>query len=274
MKGLLIDGVHHIVPGCNIIAPGEEPWVYLNKRDCQDRINKPQQAILHKTIADDPEDILPGAGPSKACGGAQYTAEYWAGDPTPGGAHLITGFDGTSACLADISKVEAYHGNQANHLSYGHEMKELVGGGIYQATLDAAVRITLYATSALGIQWQCPSRYVNDVVLKRFVDGGTTLIGIFGHRDITTRRNKYDPGERVFEMLRAAGVESFDFQAGQDRDVWSVRQEWLREEGYYKGQIDGIPGPRTTAALKAIGYPDGIYARAKELPERPPAPRF
>jgi hypothetical protein len=80
------------------------------------------------------------------------------------------------------------------------------------------------------------------------------MVGIFGHRDNTERRGRWDPGEVVFQMLAARGVEQFDFAAGEDLEVWAKRQ---RELGI---TADGVPGPGTVAALKAAGYVDGIWA--------------
>jgi len=268
VSGLLIDGELVPVPGVEIISPREAAWAHLNAGDGIPRSRRPQQAILHKTIADDPEHELLGAGKR---GGDEIVAEMWANDPKHSGAHLVTGWDGRTSCLEDLVRFEAWHGNQANALSYGHEMKEVVGGGVYRATLDAAIAITLVATSAIGIQWQTPKAYIGRP-LARFADGGRNLVGIFGHRDVTTSRNRWDPGEIVFARLRAAGVEAFDFEAREDLEVWGNRQRWLAREGHYDGAIDGIPGPKTTAALKAIGYPDGIMARWRELAELPPMP--
>lgn len=272
MPGLHIGGKVVQVPGVNVISPDEEKWVYLGTDDAIPRKSIPQQAIIHKTIADDPEKVISGAGPAKRAGGAQDTAERWARDPKHSGAQLITGFDGTTACLEDIVKMCAWHGNEANHRSYGHEIKEVFGGGVYQASLDATVAVTEVCLFEIGIQRQVPHKYIPNKPLKRFEDGGSTLFGVFGHRDITTDRNYWDPGDVIFAMLRAKGYESFDFAARQDIDVWSRRQEWLASEGYYKGIIDGLPGQATRKALLALGYPGGIFTLWRTLAEQPPLP--
>jgi murein DD-endopeptidase MepM/ murein hydrolase activator NlpD len=36
-----------------------------------------------------------------------------------------------------------------------------------------------------------------------------------------------------------------------DRATWRALQVWLQGEGYYKGRIDGVPGPMTYRALQA-----------------------
>lgn len=272
MSGLLIDGRLVPVPGYEIISPNETPWAHLSAEDGRVRSNRPQQAILHKTIADNPEVVLAGRGPH---GGDEDVARMWAKDPRSSAAQNVTACDGRTVCLADLARVSSWHdGNyQSNLLAYGHEMKEVKGGGVYQATLDACLEITLVATALLGIQWQCPIRYVDNKPLRRFANGGRDLVGIFGHRDVSDSRNRWDPGDAIFEMLRHRGVEAFDFAAREDIDVWGERQEWLAGLGYYKGGIDGVPGPKTTAALKQAGFPGGIWARQLEavevLPHKP-----
>lgn len=270
MPGLLINGQLVQVEGVQTLSPNETPWAHLSREDFTTRTNRPQMAILHKTIADDPEHALPGDPPTAGAGGAEYTAEAWQQDPRSSGAQLITGHTGITVCLADLSKTCAWHGNQANLLSYGHELKEVKGGGYYPAAMRAMVAVTLRATRTLGIQWQCPKTYTGP--LTRFRNGGSNLVGIFGHRDITPQRGRWDPGEDVFHALEQLHVEPFDFAAGEDLDVWASRQRWLASLGFYHGGIDGIPGPATTAALRAAGFPNGIFAAWRELAERPPLP--
>lgn len=259
MSGLLIDGELVLVPGVTIINPTDAAWSHLSPGDCRPRRNRPQQIILHKTIADDPEKVLEGTGKP---GGAERTAEYWAGDPQHSGAHLVTGDDGVVACLADLVQIEAYHATVSNAYSIGYETRELPGGGVYEAALAATIAVTLAIVEHLGIQLQMPSSYNGHPIKRMAVDGGRDMIGVFGHRNNTESRGRWDPGDVLFDMLRAHGAESFDFDKGQDKIVWAKRQEDLVAKGY-KLIVDGIPGPATTAALKAEGYRGGIYALGK-----------
>ena len=111
MSGLLIDGKLVPVPGVEIISPNDTKWAHLNAGDGVQRHHRPQQAILHKTIADDPEYVIPGIGPA---GGDEVVAEMWDHDPKHSGAHLVTSCNGRTACLADLVRFEAWHGNWAN----------------------------------------------------------------------------------------------------------------------------------------------------------------
>lgn len=262
MTGLLINGAIVPVMGIMVVGPHYTKWAHLSAGDGQPRTTWPQQIILHKTLADDPERVLTGRGPG---GHPQRTAEYWDRDPQHSGAHLVV--DGNIiACLADLVLFEAYHANQANRFSVGIEHCEEPGGGIYEGVLDNGIELVKTAAPALGIQMQIPRAY-SGKPLERFADGGRTLIGIFGHRDVTDRRGRWDPGEELFWRLVAAGAERFDFAAGEDRDVWSKRQRWLNGRGESL-TVDGIPGAKTTAALKRAGYQHGIWALGP-LPENP-----
>ena len=256
--GLLIDGEVVLVPGTTIIGPHDAAWAHLSPGDCVPRSRRPQQIILHKTIADDPEKVLAGAGPA---GGAERTAEYWQKDPKHSGAHLVTGHDGVVACLADLVRIEAYHATVANLYSIGFETCELVGGGVYEAALHSTVAVTLAIAEHLGIQLQC-SRFYNRHPIQRMLHGGPDMIGIFGHRDDTEDRGQWDPGELLFDMLQAHGCERFDFDKGEDRRVWALRQADMNTRGAQL-VVDGIPGPATTAALKRAGYRGGVYALGK-----------
>jgi hypothetical protein len=255
---LLIDGELVGVPDVTVIGPHDAAWSHLSPGDCRPRSVRPFQIILHKTIADDVEKVLAGSGKP---GGAERTAEYWAGDPQHSGAHLVTGDDGVVACLADLVRVEAYHATVSNLYSIGFETRELVGGGVYADALTSTVAVTLAIVEHLGIQLQVPRSYSGHPI-KRMLDGGRDMIGIFGHRDNTESRGRWDPGDILFNMLRAHGAESFDFDAGEDRRVWSARQVALQAKGHSL-VADGIPGPKTTAALKLEGYRGGVFALGK-----------
>jgi hypothetical protein len=276
VSGLLIDGQLHAVPGVEVISPTEEAWAHLDSGDgcIRPAGYRPQHKTLHKTVADDPEKVLAGAGPR---GAEERAAINWANDTRHSGVQLVTGHDGRTANLADLLRRAAWHnGNYyANLRSWGHEVCELYGGGVYQAALDAAVAVTLVDTRVLGVQWQCPRAYKNNTPLPRFANGGVDLVGVFGHRDVSDNRGRWDPGDIVFDMLEAAGFERFDFYAGEDLDVWKKRQEWLKTMGVYTGAIDGIAGAGTTKALRMLGYPDGIWALGKTVADnvipKPPA---
>ncbi len=263
MSGFLINAQVVPVEGVDVVNVHDDPDCRLTLgKDYRARARAPHQIILHKTIADDPEKILPGAGPA---GGAAKTAAYWRssdGKTNPyrnAGAHLVTGDDGVVWCLADLATDEVFHATVSNAYSVGIETRELPGGGVYQAALDATVLVTLAACRALGVQLQIPRGAYSGHPLRRMLDGGTTMIGVFGHRSNTEARGRWDPGDILFGMLRAHGAEVYDFDAGDDIVAWKGRQLSLNEQGFNL-VVDGIPGAATTAALKSQGYIDGIFA--------------
>ena len=266
---MIIDGKPYDVPGVRMLRPGGESWNKLARYGTRTR--RPQFKIIHKVVADDPEKVdetPPTADYDRDWGRARQTVEYWFGKQLSG-THLVTGHNGDTVNTADLKRVVGWHANQANDLSWGHEIKEYVGGRVHRAALAATVAVTLVDTVALGVQWQYPAHYKRNVPFPRFANGGKDLVGVFGHRDVTSSRGYHDPGDEIGRMLEAAGFERFDFYAGQDLDVWAKRQEQLKAQGFYTGAIDGIAGAGTTAACAAAGFPAGIWARGRELAEWP-----
>ncbi|HEY1813029.1 MAG TPA: N-acetylmuramoyl-L-alanine amidase [Kofleriaceae bacterium] len=259
-NAMLVDGTLVPVPGVTVIGSHDEEWAHLDPGDYCWRGTIPvTKVMLHKTIADDPEKLIAGKGPA---GGAERDAKFWQQDPAHSGAQLVSGHDGVLACLCDVVRCAAYHATISNMDSIGIETCELVGGGVYEAALETTVAATLALVEHLGVQLQVPSRTYNGHPLKRMLAGERELVGVFGHRDNTEARGRWDPGEELFRRLRARGAEAFDFDAGEDLAKWRERQTVLVAKGH-KLIVDGIPGPATTAALKAEGYRGGVYALGK-----------
>lgn len=258
--GLLIAGLVVPVPGVTVIGPHDEAWSFLSPGDCRPRLETwVRQIILHKTLADHPEFVIPGKGPP---GRARWTAEYWQNDPKHSGAHGVSAEEGTFACLADLVRTEAYDATVSNPYSIGFETREQLGGGVYQAALDTTIAVTLTTIEHVGIQLQVPKLPYKGRPLRRMLNGGKDCVGVFGHRDNTDQRGHWDPGDWLFHALIARGAEAFDFDDGEDVAVWKGRQTDLVRRGH-KLTVDGIPGPATTNALKLEGYRGGVWALGK-----------
>lgn len=256
--GLVINGSTFTVPGVTVVNRRDVGWAELNSGDGINRSWQPQMIVAHKTKADDPEKVIDSLdGAPTDC--AKRVADFWSGDPAHSGAHLVASWDYT-ACLADLATFEAWHARAANPRSVGIEHYEEAGGIVRRQTLVNGVAVVRRACGILGIQYQCPTSYAKP--LSRFRDGGSTLFGLFGHRDVDDTRNRWDPGDAVFAMHVALGCERFDFETGEDLVAWKERQRWLNKQGHNL-VVDGLPGKATTEALRLEGYIDGIWAFGK-----------
>jgi len=269
MTGLLIDDALVPVPGLTIVAPashGGPAWATLRPGDCRPRSSRwIRQLINHSTSGDWPQLVREGAGNR---GLAARIANLWGADPTHSGAHLVIDTDGTVVCLADLVRTETYHAEGSNPWSVGIEMC-VTNGAIYRATLAAAVTLDLALCGLLGIPAQIHSAAYRGEPLRRMEvvneagrhnSGGPDVVGIFGHRDNTSRRGRGDPGNELYAMLVAAGCEAFDFDRDEDRIASKWRQAALNARDLatrFAGPrltIDGLCGPASIAAMKRQGF--------------------
>src|SRR5262245_2126133 len=207
--------------------------------------------VLHTTKGDEPLTVVAGSGPT---GMASETARAWAHDPTHSGSHLLVDGDGSVWCVADLAADAAYHAEDLNEVSVGIEICQTPGLEIFEAQLEATVRLCDALTRLLRIQRQFHAPYLGEATpVGRLAAGGTDCVGVFGHRDQTTARGPGDPGDPVFKRLRLANYEQWNFDEGDDLDAWVTRQTALGVDA------DGIPGPGTTNALEDAGLPNGLW---------------
>jgi hypothetical protein len=211
--------------------------------------------ILHGTGGGWPQTIQPGAGP---VGLARRTANAWRSEARHAGSHLIIDGDGMIWCLADLAAEVTYHAREINEVSIGIELAQSRAMELWEAQLDAAVVLLDVLTRRFGIQRQFHAPYRDPAKerlapVRRLAHGGSDCVGIFGHRDQTSRRGRGDPGDAVFERLARAGYEPFDLAADADLVTWRGRQAALGVT------MDGIAGPKTVAALRAAGMPHGMW---------------
>lgn len=274
MSGLIIDGKEVEVSGVSIRNFKDEPKLALRvgrldgANDGGVRTLPVSLVVLHTTKGipggkDLREQVIkPGLGPNTQA--EDRTATFWSTDPTPSGAHIVVDHDGTAACLADLSKVCAYHAGQfeVNNRSIGIEIFQGNDAELYSGQLDVVRKIVDVITEYFGIQRQIPSSYKNSPI-QRLVLGGRDLIGVVGHRDVSDQRGKGDPGDAIMSVLAAHGYEVFDFSARKDIDTWKTRQTIINEELKKRTSlppliIDGIPGFKTTMSLKFLNVPNGL----------------
>jgi hypothetical protein len=129
---------------------------------------------------------------------------------------------------------------------------------MYQGTLDNAAPVYLAIAEHCGIQIQHPKPESYHGPLARFRDGGSTLIGFFGHCHVTNQRGKWDPGLAVFDEVldKQCNSLAFDFERGEDIAFWK--------------DIQSRPQPPRTQALGRRDPWEGNDrgAAARGVPER------
>jgi hypothetical protein len=265
MMGFVIDGVDEVVEGLACLSWRDDRRVprLSSTGDGRRRSTRWLRGIvLHTTKGIPggrdrrPQQILPGTGPD---GGHDLrVARYWSGDPTRSGAHLVVDHDGSIVCTADLMDECAFHAGPVNDVSIGIEIYQGRDAEMYADQLAAVVRLVDWLTRRFGIQRQMPHRYVGGP-LTRLAAGGRNLIGVYGHRDVTSNRGAGDPGDAIFELFIAAGYEPWDLEAVQDLEVWKQRQRELHIQTGAPLDIDGIPGGDTRRALAAAGRPHGQW---------------
>lgn len=267
---LIISGVEVPVSGLTILSWRDDPRLRLRTMG-QARDGRPRQVrwirniCLHTTKGwpshDHPQPQMLRQSPGLKRDNLSRTARFWSTSPTPAGAHLIVDFDGMVACLADLEREVAYHAGEVNEVSIGIEIYQGNDGELYEGQLDAVVTLLDALTRHFGIQRQFHAPYVGpDGTLTRLSAGhGEDVVGIYGHRDVTTNRALGDPGDLVFQHLEAAGYEKFDFQRAMDRHAWMERQHQLNLTHDARLEVDGIPRLATRDALIAAGRSHGMW---------------
>lgn len=269
MHGLLIAGLLVPVPGLTVIPPasvGGPLWARLDRGDATSRHAWIRQVIVHTTQGAWPQPIIPGAGPGGEC--ARY-ADIWQSDPQHSAAHLVVDSAGTVACLADLVTTTAYHAEASNPWSIGIEMVQARDGSLHQATIDATARLVAAICREVGIPEQMPrGPYRGEPLLRmeardgnhRLQLGGPDVVGVLGHRDNTSARDRGDPGDAIWTALAALGFEGVDYACGEDLELGRARQQALNASGGGL-KVDGLVGPASLAEARRQGF-----ARWRDVP--------
>lgn len=261
------------VPGFKVRNFKDEPKLALRVgrpdggNDGKRRTLKVSMVIIHTTKGipggsdKRPQILHPGMGPDTKA--EDRTVNYWSTDPKPSGAHLVVDHDGSMACLADLATVTAYHAGNSliNDCSIGIEMFQGSDAGLYEGQLKATVALVNVLTAQFGIQRQIPDMYRRRPV-PVLEKGGKGVFGVFGHRDVSDNRGQGDPGDFIFDFLAKGGYERFNFDTREDKLEWKKRQAEINKKLNLHLDEDGVPGPGTRAALKLLGYGDGLWVNA------------
>jgi hypothetical protein len=237
-----------------------EPRLALTWEDKRSRHTRwVRQIVLHATKGRWPSALLPGFGPLKNAGDS--VARYWRSDNNRAGAHMVVDWSGTVTCHCDLLRDAAFHAGPANEFSVGIEIYQ--GGppdyAVYEGQLLRVVELCDWLTARFSIQRQMP--LLSEVALMYRCSSAVDLadiVGVIGHRHITSDRGRGDPGDHVFRYLSEAGYEELDFAGKKDLGAWSKRQA---DAGMRGLDCDGVPGPHTVDALAAAGHKGGLWVQ-------------
>lgn len=287
---VIVGGKRFEIDGVRTLAAHEAGWNKLVRGN--KRTRRLRCGVAHKINAENTERIVDGVLKSTdGWGDASNTVRYWyerkdkSGKPAPvSGTQFVVGEDGSIVQTEDPVVFVGWHGHTANETSFGYEMRETLDGQVERTTLEAAIALELFISDTCRIQRQQPHAYKGKP-LERFRERrdatrpwGENVVGFLGHRDTawdihgghwSIERDANDPGDAIGALRDREGFERFDFGAREDLDVWMGRQTWLAKEGYYHGEIDGVPLDQTCDALEACGFPNGVYANWRQLAEKP-----
>lgn len=258
--GLIINGKRVPVPGLDVTNWLDDPAFRLGPGDMRKRTEHERWVrlvVLHSTLGipggtdQRPQVLKPGLGP----GGdhAERLVRFWTREARGAGAHLIVDFDGRVFCCADLATEAAYHASHANGVSVGIEITQgHAEAEMYSGQLDAAVLLVDAITALFGIQRMVPAGPYPGPS-HRLMNSVEDVVGVLGHRDISAKRGAGDPGSRVFYRLGAAGYEPVNYDLGEDRERWRLRQRTLE-----MSNVDGIAGPQTVKAIREANIIPGL----------------
>jgi len=254
---LIINGKRYGVTGYAGISFLESPSVKLMSRsDWRPRPpDKWIRGIVVHTRMGLPVYVRAGRGPN--LGWDTVLAKRFSADDRQASCHIAIDADGSYACLADLRTVATYHAGHVNEITVGIEMYQGNDGSVFMSTLESCVAIVDVLTRVLGIQRQYPlekghcqrlasptpgASIQTKLAYKKGGGRGLDFVGVYGHRNVTNNRGLGDPGNEIFDLLKAAGYEGYFIDEGDDLAVWSERQARM---GIDEDECTGVPDRKT-----------------------------
>ncbi len=220
------------------------------------------RAIVVHTVHGKRGVLKPG---SKSTGLNKSYAKYQANTPRAVSWDYTIDMDGGVAASNDPVETYTWHATSVNRYTLGIELIQETDGSQYSEGVEEAAKFIAFLCEQLGIQKQYPARDGKPIsgIIPR-IEGaasGSNVVGVYGHRNQTKNRGFGDPGDHIFHALARLGFEGLDFERDEDLPLWKKRQASL---GLTPEECDGVPGPKTLLALKAGGYPSGMWLAGKQ----------
>jgi hypothetical protein len=175
--------------------------------DGKPRKSDSAKAIVLHTVHGKVGELKAGGKPSAR---AELYARYQAYTAREVSWHFTIDTDGTIIQSADPALWTCWHAGAVNGWTVGIELVQDKDGTLYQDTLDACVTLCELLCGSLGITKQYPATIEGKPSRKlvpRLTGTQGPWSGVFGHRNQTNNRGAGDPGDQVFEALRAAGFQ-------------------------------------------------------------------
>lgn len=219
------------------------------------------RAIVMHTVHGKVGAVRPGKAPPSTR--AESYAKYQANTSRDVSWDYTIDTDGTIICSNDPLVWYTWHATSVNPWTIGIEMVQESNGDVWEAQIKATVEFLDFITRVLAdmghpIQRQVPMSSLGKPVrgvIPRIAnaESAKSVVGVYGHRNQTTNRGPGDPGDHIFEALLQAGYKGMNLDTQDDITFWKGVQHMLHLPE------DGVPGPGTSNALKAQGYPHGLW---------------
>ena len=158
---------------------------------------------------------------------------------------------GTAFSLLDLVTDRGWGSGAWNPFTVQCELDQSVPGDVCLATINAAVDLAWWFCNTFAIQPMLPVNHNGEPFLGDSVrlkgEGARTFRGHFFHANQDVR-GQGDPGPELGNFLLGSGFEGYEIESGQDKVAWKERQAFLEMP---LEERDGIPGPKTIAALQS-----------------------
>jgi hypothetical protein len=246
-------------PGIETISWLDDPKV-PKATDTNARTKWIRAIVLH-TVKGKVGAVRPGVAPPSSR--AERYAKYQANTSRDVSWDYTIDTDGTVIVSNDPMVRYTWHASAVNSWTIGIELVQEDNGDIWEGQVEGTVRFLDILTRELAdrdqpIHRQIPMNNLGKPVrgvIPRIAnaESAKSVVGVYGHRNQTSNRGPGDPGDPIFEALLKAGYKGFNYDSHDDITFWKGVQKML---GVTE---DGVPGPGTSAALKARGYPHGLW---------------